>query len=231
MTMLRRVAIASFAAGLVLLAFGLFVAFGGSSDPKEADVGTFDLVPTSTNTPRATNTPTATPTEPPTATPTPFSGTVARLQIPRFDVDSAVEEIGLTDTNELETPANPLDSGWYTIYDRPGWGGNAVFSAHVDWYPNIRGPFYNLAKIEAGDEIVVVMEDGTTYHYEVVRKQRYEVSNIPMGDIIWPPDVLRELATYIRGARVVEIDSGHSPYFENPQAFNAALREFLSGPG
>jgi len=186
--MLRRIAIVSFGAGLVLLVFGLFVGLGGSDDPEEAEVATFDLVPTSTNTPRATNTATATPTELPTATPTPFAGSVARLQIPRFDVDSLIENIGLSSTNELETPDDPLNTGWYDIYDRPGWGGNAVFSAHVDYYPNIRGPFYNLAKIEAGDEVVVVMEDGTTYRYEVVRKQRYDVSSIPMGDIIWPPD-------------------------------------------
>lgn len=48
-------------------------------------------------------------------------------------------------------------------------------------------------------------------------------------DIIWPPEVLHELSEHIHGARVVDIDSGHSPYFENPVAFNAALREFLSG--
>ena len=47
------------------------------------------------------------------------------------------------------------------------------------------------------------------------------------NDLIWPPDVLHEPAGHIAGARVVD-DSGHSPYFQNPQAFNAALHEFLS---
>jgi 3-oxoadipate enol-lactonase len=51
------------------------------------------------------------------------------------------------------------------------------------------------------------------------------------NDIIWPPAVLHELAGHIDGARVVDIDSGHSPYFENPAAFNAGLREFLSSVG
>jgi 3-oxoadipate enol-lactonase len=48
------------------------------------------------------------------------------------------------------------------------------------------------------------------------------------SDIIWPPAVLHELAGHIPGARVVEIESGHSPYFENPAAFNDALHGFLS---
>ena len=47
-------------------------------------------------------------------------------------------------------------------------------------------------------------------------------------DIIWPPAVLHELAGHISGARVVNVESGHSPYFENPRAFNEALQEFLA---
>jgi sortase (surface protein transpeptidase) len=192
MTTLRRLAIVAFAGGLVLLAFGLFVGFGGSDAEEDDIVPTFDLVATATSTPRATPTPSATatasPTAVPTATPTPFDGAVSRLLIPRFDVDSLIENIGLTPDNVLETPDNPHNTGWYDIYDRPGWGGNAVFSAHVDYYPNIRGPFYNLAKVEAGDEVVVIMENGLEYRYEVVRKQRYDVNTIPMGDLIWPND-------------------------------------------
>ena len=46
-------------------------------------------------------------------------------------------------------------------------------------------------------------------------------------DLIWRPEVLRELAGHLPDVRVVEVDSGHSPYFENPQAFNAAVMEFL----
>ncbi|MEZ5559824.1 MAG: alpha/beta hydrolase [Pseudomonadales bacterium] len=48
------------------------------------------------------------------------------------------------------------------------------------------------------------------------------------GDLIWPPEVLHELAALLPDARVVEVDSGHSPYFENPVAFNAALDAFLA---
>ena len=46
-------------------------------------------------------------------------------------------------------------------------------------------------------------------------------------DILWPPDVLRELADALPTAECFEIDSGHSPYFENPAVFNRVLREFL----
>ncbi len=46
-------------------------------------------------------------------------------------------------------------------------------------------------------------------------------------DLFWPPSVLHELSTHIPGARIVDVDSGHSPYFENPDAFNECLRGFL----
>ena len=46
-------------------------------------------------------------------------------------------------------------------------------------------------------------------------------------DVLWPPAVLEELAQMLPTAERFEIDSGHSPYFENPEVFNRVLREFL----
>lgn len=47
-------------------------------------------------------------------------------------------------------------------------------------------------------------------------------------DLIWPPSVLHELCDLLPNARIVEIDSGHSPYFENAAAFNVEVTEFLT---
>ena len=49
-------------------------------------------------------------------------------------------------------------------------------------------------------------------------------------DVLWPPYVLQELAEALPTAERFEIDSGHSPYFENPEVFNRVLREFLERP-
>lgn len=191
--MLRRAALGTFAAGLILLAIGIVAMLsnsGDSSGQPSDDFQSFDLTPP-TEDPTATRTPSPTPTGtpvPPTPTPTPYAGTVARLQLEAFGVDSKVEEIGLKPNNQLDTPKDAHDTGWYYIYDRPGWGGNAVFSAHVDYWPNIRGPFNRLSESQPGDKIHVVMADGTRYIYEVFKKEQYEADNIPMGDIIWPPD-------------------------------------------
>ncbi len=50
------------------------------------------------------------------------------------------------------------------------------------------------------------------------------------SDPIFPPAPLKRMSELIDGAAWVEIaDAGHSPYFEQPQAFNKALLDFLSG--
>jgi 3-oxoadipate enol-lactonase len=47
-------------------------------------------------------------------------------------------------------------------------------------------------------------------------------------DDLIPPAVMHEVASVL-GARCIEIDgAGHSPYFERPEAWNAAVLDFLS---
>ena len=49
-------------------------------------------------------------------------------------------------------------------------------------------------------------------------------------DLLVPPAVVHELAALLPDARVVEIAGcGHSPYFEDAEAWNDALRGFLAG--
>jgi hypothetical protein len=210
--MIQRVAIGAFAAGALLLAAGFVVAAGRSDGGEQADDAS-PTPPTATATATATPSPTKTP-EPPTPTPTPFAGNVARLQLEAFGVDSTVEMVGIDATNTMETPKDPHNTGWYyepetpDRWDRPGWGGNAVFSAHVDYWPDIVGPFNRLAETKVGDRIHIVMEDGTRYIYEAISYVQYDVDTIPTGDIINPPDKPAEVewitlitcgGTFVRG--------------------------------
>lgn len=204
MKLARTLSLGVFLVGAILLLAG--VACSGS-DAQEAE-------PTPAPTEEASATPTATPTTPPTptATPTPFDGKVARIKIPRFNVDAPIEELAINERNELDTPKDENRSvGWYYIYDKPGWGGNAIFSAHV-YYHSIPAPFVNLAKSKEGDEVIVVMEDGTEYRYTVISNKRYHRDNMPMGDIIWP----KEKADYDEWVTLItcggELDSTGQEY-------------------
>lgn len=167
-----------------LVVFGAVACSGSGSDASadedEVDARTPMATETRTATRMSTPTPTATPT------PTPFAGPIARLKIPRFGVDAPIEELAINEKNELDTPkAENTAVGWYYIYDRPGWGGNAVFSAHV-YYNNQPAPFVNLARAVEGDEVVVQMANGAEYVYRVISNTRYHRDTIPMGEIIWP---------------------------------------------
>jgi sortase (surface protein transpeptidase) len=184
-TVLSRLAVVVLAAAM-LFAF----ACGGDDDDGETASATVPTSAAETATSTPTDGATATATGTPSPTPTPFAGAVATLEIPRFDVSSSVESLGLIPgSNQLDTPHNPLNTGWYAEYGRPGWGGNSVFSAHVDYYPNIIGPFNKLSQLEAGDKIIVTMEDGTKYTYEVFSNRQFPVDTIPMGELIWPEDL------------------------------------------
>ncbi|HYC56823.1 MAG TPA: alpha/beta hydrolase [Candidatus Binatia bacterium] len=48
------------------------------------------------------------------------------------------------------------------------------------------------------------------------------------NDTVFPPDILRHAASLTGAARVREIEGGHSPYFERPHQWNAAVEEFLA---
>jgi sortase (surface protein transpeptidase) len=175
--------------GLAMLAAGIACSGG---DDKQQLTAAPTPEPTATATATATNTATATPTSTPTATPTPFNGKVARMKIPNLKVDAPIEELAVNSRNEMETPRDTNRSvGWYYIWDRPGWGGNAVFSAHV-YYHSIPAPFQKLAASKAGDEISVVMDNGAEYQYRVISNKRYHRDTIPMGDIIWPKEKPKE---------------------------------------
>lgn len=185
MKVLPYFAIFTFVAGLAMLGVGYF--YSGEDPQAQAvrPVETFDRTPLPTEAATAT----ATPEPSATATPTPFDGQVGRLELGRLGISNAIEEIGLIpNTNELDTPHDAINKvGWYHIYDKPGFGGNSVFSAHVNY--NFKdGPFAKLQNVKQDDEIVVQMDGGPTYTYKVFRKQRYDVATIPMGDLIWPKD-------------------------------------------
>lgn len=182
MKLVRTLSLALFALGALVLVVG--IACSDGDEKQEATPEPTATVPSETPTSAATATNTPRPT--PTATPTPFNGAVARIKIPRFNVDAPIENLAINAAGELDTPKDTNRSvGWYDIYDKPGFGGNAVFSAHV-YYHSIPAPFVSLAKSAAGDKIVVQMENGTEYTYEVISNDRYHRDTIDMGAIIWP---------------------------------------------
>ncbi len=229
----------------------LAAACGGDSPPPEPEP-TPTPAPTEATPPpqaaTATPTPTRTPIPPtatipvptPTPEPEPYDGELVSMRLPSLEVEAPIEPIGLVEgRNQLDVP-EPENIGWYDIYDKPGFGTSSLYSAHKDYWPNIRGPFYELTEIEYGAQVVVVMDDGREYVYEVFFKERYTVDNIPMYDLIWPhkarnPELLRPedeewITLYTCGGDFVETTEGGAGYYLHRDVVIARLVETVPPP-
>lgn len=82
------------------------------------------------------------------------------------------------------------------------------------------------------DAAVVAKLIATRYPLEDVKSLDLPVLLIVGSeDQLIPPEVMREMPDVVPNASLVEIaDSGHSPHFEQPEAWNAAVLSFLAGP-
>ena len=184
----------TFATWLLVVVVALAGVACASLDPS-VESKPVRATPPATQEPAATPTATATPTPPPPE-PTPYNGELVAMRIPALGVEAPIEAIGkVPGYDKLDVP-RPRNVGWYHIYDKPGFGTSSLYSAHKDWYPDIRGPFHSLTELEAGDHVIVVMDDGREYVYEVFLQRRYETGAVPMWDLVNPhqaedPELLR----------------------------------------
>lgn len=100
------------------------------------------------------------------------------LKIPKLDLETNIVNLGLNQDQTVEVPKGYTEVGWYKNGPTPGELGPAVILGHVD---SVDGPavFYRLGKLEAGDRVEVVREDGTTATFEVTELGRYPQDEFP----------------------------------------------------
>lgn len=153
---------------VVLLSRGVFSDEG--SPAREVKV-----VPTAT----ATGLPAPT-TVPPSEAPP------VRLSIPEIDVDAALEPQVVEANGVMPDPSGPEVVAVYDVSayhpgqeHRPGFGGNAILSGHVDYIRYGPAVFWDLSELEPGDEVEVLLEDGTAYRYAVVWNERWSIAEVP----------------------------------------------------
>jgi LPXTG-site transpeptidase (sortase) family protein len=153
--------------------------------------GTPDATPlagTATTTPTAVPLPTAvkspTPANPvvpaiadasataPVQTQTP----ITRVRIPRIGVNAPVEIKSLDGDGTMQAPDSSNVVAWYDFSAQPGSEGNAVFAGHLDYAGVGPAVFWDLGKLQSGDEIDVADEDGRSFRYRVASVRSYSVT-------------------------------------------------------
>jgi LPXTG-site transpeptidase (sortase) family protein len=107
------------------------------------------------------------------------------ISIPAIHVDSArVIGLGLKD-NQIASPANIYDAGWYQNSAKPGQAGAMFIFGHVSsWQAN--GVFHDLKKLKPGDKIAVTKGDNTVFNYKVVSQKVYDADNVDMNEVLAP---------------------------------------------
>jgi LPXTG-site transpeptidase (sortase) family protein len=108
----------------------------------------------------------------------------ARIVIPAIGLDAPVSVKGMTPDNVMQPPNGPEDVAWYDFTARPGSGGNAVFSAHVDYHDYGPAVFGRLKDLGKGDSVEVRLADATVYSYRVVLSVVYPAGSAPVDFII-----------------------------------------------
>jgi sortase A len=146
----------------------------------------------------------------PTATADASTAPIARLQIPKYNVDAPVIVLGLDAEGVMEAPDGPVDVAWYEFTAHPGTGSNAVFSGHVDWtFDNGPGGavFWNVKNLVLGDVIRVRLEDGTEYEYQVISREQIDPDDADVQSIVGPTP--REIVTLITCGGTFDRSIGH----------------------
>ncbi len=111
--------------------------------------------------------------------------TPTRLVIPAIEVDAVISPVGLEPTaGEESTVAVPgaHDAGWYEYGSAPGQPGATVLAGHVD-LDGLRGVFWSLDSLAAGEIIEVHMSDDSIARYRVMRGTTFSRDDLPSDEL------------------------------------------------
>jgi len=108
-----------------------------------------------------------------------------RIAVADLSIDMDVVDVGLEPDGYLEIPDSATTAGWYRFGAVPGSDdGVSLIAAHVDDARVGLGPFASLRDVEAGADIEVELDDGTTVAYTVSEIEQTSKENVDFGRIV-----------------------------------------------
>ena len=128
-----------------------------------------------------------------TSSPTSSRGLPSKLIIPKLEIETDVQRLGVTKSGNMAAPDNFKDVSWYKFGTVPGDTGSAVIAGHEDNAISTPAIFYHLNDLEIGDEVYVVDESGKRLRFKVVRKEihPYNLSGQKLEEIFNSKDKAR----------------------------------------
>lgn len=113
-----------------------------------------------------------------------------RIIIPKLNIDTEVEAVGLDENGSMDVPSNPWTVGWYKYGASLEKTGSVVIGGHLD---SKTGPavFYRLSSLAAGDEVMVIDQNGKGHSFLVVKKEIYSEEQFPSEKVFFASDKKR----------------------------------------
>lgn len=145
--------------------------------------------------------PTPTAAAEPGVAPTPPADTPAptpRMEIPlviffeRHKQQAEIIPVGIAEGNEIGSPDNAENAGWFYYGSSPGNPGNAIVNGHRS-YGGKSGVFSVLKRLKQGDRVSVEFESGMLRFFEVDRVEEYRADLVPREYTTTGPDTPTQL--------------------------------------
>jgi LPXTG-site transpeptidase (sortase) family protein len=103
--------------------------------------------------------------------------------VPSVGLEVALEPVGVTADGQMEIPDDADRAGWYRHGPAPGDAkGSVVMAAHVDSKAG-PGAFLALTEVAEGDEVVVVLADGTRAAYRIVGGEQVAKTDLAVDEL------------------------------------------------
>lgn len=113
------------------------------------------------------------------------------LSIKNIGVWTRVVRVGVDKNNEIGTPRNVYNVGWYEGSSKPGQPGVAFIDGHV-LGPTKGGVFASLKTIKQGAQVYITMGNNTNYVYKVTSTEILETSKVDMSKVLTPKDSTKQ---------------------------------------
>ncbi len=105
------------------------------------------------------------------------------LQIPKINVDTAVESAGIDEQKKPVLPKDADNVVWYNLGPKPGEVGSSVVSGHFDKVTGAPAVFWDLKKLGIGDEIFITDVDGNKHTFSVIKTIDYPHDKVPLHEL------------------------------------------------
>lgn len=102
------------------------------------------------------------------------AGLPLRLKIPKINVDSAIEHVGLTSEGAIGVPKERENVAWFDTGPRPGDNGSAIIVGHYGINNKKTSAFDNLHRLRKGDKLYVEDDKGVITTFVVRGNRRYD---------------------------------------------------------